>query len=220
MDITLAVWILPVALFVLTILLLLYLAILNWAPVRKEAAPASPPRQAVSSSVQNPVVLNPPPPPAPAPPQYQMPVQQQYYAPPPSSVPMAAPMRAHDATEVDTMGKMVILTGLEPREIPLPSAQFNIGRFYSPENNVLVSIDEKSVSRRHAAMRIAVHGREYYLQDVGSSYGTHLFIEGRVERLTPGHEARVYNHDIVQFGSAVQVRFILPCETRSAVTQL
>ena len=219
MDITLAIWILPIALFVLTILLLLYLAILNWAPVRKEASPApAQQRQMPSSSVQNPVVLAPPPPPAPVQPQYQMPVQQQYAPPQYSQPPM--PARPPDATELDTMGKLVILSGLEAREIPLPGAQFAIGRFYSPENNVLVAIDEKSVSRKHAALRVAAHGREYYLQDVGSSYGTHLFVEGRVERLTPGQEARIYNNDIVQFGSAVQVRFILPCETRSAVTQL
>jgi hypothetical protein len=219
MDINLAVWILPIVLFVVTLILLLYLAILNWAPVRKESASAPAKQRPInSSSVQNPVVLAPPPPPAPVQPQYQMPVQQQY-APPPAPV-MPAPVRPPDATELDTMGKMVIITGLEPREIPLPSTQFAIGRFYSPENNVLVSIDEKSVSRKHAALRIAGHGREYYLQDVGSSYGTHMFVEGRVERLTPGQEARLYNNDIVQFGSAVQVRFVLPCETRSAVTQL
>ena len=220
MDINLVFWILPIALFILTIILLVYLAILNWAPVRKESASASSARQrqpAASSSVQNPVVLTPPAPPAA--PQYQMPVQQQY-APPPMPAPVPAPMRPPDATELDSMGKMVIITGMEPREIPLPSAQFAIGRFYSPENNVLISIDEKSVSRKHAALRIVGGGREYYLQDAGSSYGTHVFIDGRVERLNQGQEMRLYNNDIVQFGSAVQVRFVLPCETRSAVTQL
>ncbi len=240
MDITLAVWILPVALFILTLLLLIYLAVLNWMPLRKETAPASGrQRQPSSTSVQNAVVLTPPMPPQ-APPQYQMPPQPQYpsappqyappqyasappqYAPPPPQYPGAPPaqFRPPDATELDSLGKMVIVAGLEPREIPLPSAQFAIGRFYSPENNVLISIDEKSVSRQHASLRVAGNGREYYLQDVGSSYGTHLFVEGRVDRLTPGQEARVYNNDVVQFGSAVQVRLILPCETRSAVTQL
>lgn len=241
MDITLAVWILPVALFILTLLLLIYLAVLNWMPLRKETAPASgKQRQPSSTSVQNAVVLTPPAPPQ-APPQYQMPPQPQYpsappqyappqyasappqYAPPPQPQYPGAPpaqVRPPDATELDSLGKMVIVAGLEPREIPLPSAQFAIGRFYSPENNVLISIDEKSVSRQHASLRVAGNGREYYLQDVGSSYGTHLFVEGRVDRLTPGQEARVYNNDVVQFGSAVQVRLILPCETRSAVTQL
>ena len=115
---------------------------------------------------------------------------------------------------------MVIIGGLETREIPLPGTQFRIGRFYSPENNVLVGIDEKSVSRKHAALRVAAHGREYYIQDVGSTYGTHLIAEGRFDRLTPGRDERVYNNDVIQFGSTVQVRLVLPCETRSAITQL
>jgi hypothetical protein len=215
MDITLGLWILPVVLFVVMVILLLYLAILNYAPVRKEATPSAP-RETRSSvmPVQNPVVLAPPPPPP-------MPVRQappQYSPPQYSQPPMVS--RPPDSTELETMGKMIIMTGLEPREIPLPSAQFAIGRFYSPENNVLVAVDEKSVSRKHAAMRIAAQGREYYIQDVGSSYGTHLIAEGRFDRLTPGKEERVYNNDVIQFGSAVQVRLVLPCETRSAVTQL
>jgi pSer/pThr/pTyr-binding forkhead associated (FHA) protein len=124
------------------------------------------------------------------------------------------------STELETMGKMIIIGGLEPREVPLPSAQFTVGRFYSPENNVLVALDEKSVSRKHAVMRIAAQGREFYIQDVGSTYGTHIIAEGRFDRLQPGMEARVYNQDVVQFGSAVRVQLVLPCETRSAITQL
>jgi pSer/pThr/pTyr-binding forkhead associated (FHA) protein len=97
------------------------------------------------------------------------------------------------------MGKMIIIGGLEPREVPLPSAQFTVGRFYSPENNVLVALDEKSVSRKHAVMRIAAQGREFYIQDVGSTYGTHIIAEGRFDRLQPGMDARVYNQDVIQF---------------------
>jgi hypothetical protein len=214
MDISLGLWILPAALLVVTVILLLYLAILNYAPVRRESTPSAPKQtRSTVTPVENPVVLAPPPPPMPAPAPYRP-------APPP--MPSMPPMysRPPDATELETMGKMIIIAGLAPREIPLPSAQFGIGRFYAPENNVLVAVDEKSVSRKHATMRIAAQGREYYIQDVGSSYGTHLIAEGRFDRLTPGREERVYNNDVIQFGSAVQVRLVLPCETRSATTQL
>jgi hypothetical protein len=211
---SLALWIVPIALFVVTLILLLYLAFVNYAPVRRDSAPSATPRKARSpiSNVDNPVVLAPKPPPYVPPP--SVPPQ---YAPPPYAPP---PMRPPDATEVETMGKMVIIGGLEPREIPLPSAQFTIGRFYSPESNVLVALDEKSVSRKHAMLRIAAQGREYYIQDVGSTYGTHLIAEGRFDRLQPGVDTRVYNQDVVQFGSGVRVQLVLPCETRSAITQL
>src|SRR5690554_6769242 len=50
-----------------------------------------------------------------------------------------------------TAGKMVVLSGLaNMTEIPLPNNNFGIGRFYHPENNILVALDEKSISRRHA----------------------------------------------------------------------
>lgn len=220
MDITLALWLLPVVLLVVTVILLLYLAFLNFAPVRKDTSSSAPRQSRPPTSVQNPVVLAPQPAPQPAP--YSSPPPQPVrMAPPPPPMPSAPPQyRPPDSTELETMGKLVIIAGLEPRELPLPSAQFVIGRFYAPENNVLVGIDEKSVSRKHAALRVAAQGREYYIQDVGSSYGTHLIVDGRFDRLAPGREERIYNNDVVQFGSAVQVRFILPCETRSAITQL
>lgn len=236
MELNSPLWIVPILLFVITIVLLLYLAYLNFAPMRKEATPQSTSRRSKPiTNVDNPVVLAPQPPayvpPPSAPPQYpsqppQYPSQPpQYPSQPPQYVPPAPqyappPMRPPDSTEVESMGKMVVLGGIEPREIPLPSPHFTIGRFYSPENNVLVALDEKSVSRKHANLRIAAQGREYYLQDVGSTYGTHLAIEGRFDRLQPGVDVRVYNQDVVQFGSAVQVQLVLPCETRSAVTQL
>lgn len=230
MEISSALWIAPIALFVVTILLLLYLAYLNYAPIRKESAPQSSGSQRSKpiTNVDNPVVLAPqqpyvPPPSMPPqyasqPPQYAS--QPPQYSAPPQYAPPPMPMRPPDSTELESTGKFVILGGIEPREIPLPSAHFTIGRFYSPENNVLVALDEKSVSRKHAVLRVAAQGREYYLQDAGSTYGTHLAIEGRFDRLQPGVDARVYNHDIVQFGSAVQVQLVLPCETRSAITQL
>ena len=216
-----AFWLAPIALFVVTILLLLYLVYLNYAPMRKESTSQSSSRRSKPiTNVDNPVVLAPPPPQyAPPPPQYQsQPPQYQSQPPPPQYA--QPPMRPPDSTELESAGKMVILGGLEPREIPLPSAHFTVGRFYSPENNVLVALDEKSVSRKHAILRVAAQGREYYLQDVGSTYGTHLAVEGRFDRLQPGVDARVYNQDVVQFGSAVQVQLVLPCETRSAITQL
>lgn len=211
MEINSALWVVPIVLFIVTVLLLLSLAYLNYAPVRKEAVPQSAPRRAKPiTNAGNPVVLTPQPPAYVPPPQ---PV-------PPPYVPPPQPMRPPDATELETMGKMVIVGGLDPREIPLPSAQFTVGRFYSPENNVLVALDEKSVSRKHAVLRIAAQGREYYIQDVGSTYGTHLIAEGRIDRLQSGKDERVYNQDVIQFGSAVRVQLVLPCETRSAITQL
>jgi pSer/pThr/pTyr-binding forkhead associated (FHA) protein len=221
MESSSAFWLAPIALFVVTILLLLYLVYLNYAPMRKESTSQSSSRRSKPiTNVDNPVVLAPQPPQyAPPPPQYQsQPPQYQSQPPPPQYAP--PPMRPPDSTELEAAGKMVILGGLEPREIPLPSAHFTVGRFYSPENNVLVALDEKSVSRKHAILRVAAQGREYYLQDVGSTYGTHLALEGRFDRLQPGVDARVYNQDVVQFGSAVQVQLVLPCETRSAITQL
>jgi hypothetical protein len=41
-----------------------------------------------------------------------------------------------------------------------------------------------------------------------------------VSKLAPNREERLYNGDIVQFGNAVRVRFSLPCESRTSVTQL
>jgi FHA domain-containing protein len=113
-----------------------------------------------------------------------------------------------------TIGKVVILSGLPPKEIPIPAGNFGIGRFYNPEQNVQVAIDEKSISRRHAAFTSNDLLREYYLTDNGSSYGTAIQRNNQFEPLRAGQPERLYNEDVVQFGNVVRVRFLLPSDKR------
>jgi pSer/pThr/pTyr-binding forkhead associated (FHA) protein len=117
--------------------------------------------------------------------------------------------------------KIVVLSGVANlSEIPLPGNDFRIGRFYNPEQGVVISLDEKSISRRHARMICDESIPEYYLTDTESTYGTSILINERFQALTPGIQQRIYNKDIVQFGNNVRVRFELPCGTRDAETQL
>lgn len=112
-------------------------------------------------------------------------------------------------------GKMMILSGLlGSPEIAFPASSFSIGRFYSPEGNVLVALDEKSISRRHANFEGDDASRQYYLSDNESSYGTYIQRENRMVRLTPRQRERLYNEDVVQFGNEVLVRFVLPTDKR------
>lgn len=108
-------------------------------------------------------------------------------------------------------GKMVIVSGLNTttREIPLPANHFGVGRFYKPEENILVAFDEKSISRRHAVFEGDDTTLEFYLIDA-STYGTSIQKNGQFEPITPGQRERVYNNDIVRFGDLVTVRFMLP----------
>jgi hypothetical protein len=108
-------------------------------------------------------------------------------------------------------GKMVIVGGLNTttREIPLPANHFGIGRFYKPEENILVTFDEKSISRRHAVFEGDDTTLEYYLIDA-STYGTSIQKNGQFEPLAPGQRERIFNNDIVRFGDVVTVRFSLP----------
>lgn len=120
-----------------------------------------------------------------------------------------------------SIGKMIVLRGLPNlAEILLPSNEFGIGRFYNPDNNILVALDERSISRRHATFLGDESTREYYLTDTHSSYGTRIQVEGRLEPLTPGRGQRIYHEDVVQFGNAVTLRFVLPCQTRPKGAQL
>ena len=122
-----------------------------------------------------------------------------------------------------TVGKMIILRGASASnlsEIPLPSNEFGIGRFYNPEGNVLVALDERSISRRHATFVGDEPTREYHLTDTNSSYGTRIQIGNQFQPLIPGKGQRIYNEDVVQFGNIVTVRFVLPCETRPTRARL
>ena len=131
-----------------------------------------------------------------------------------------APAYAATAAKV-TAGKMVILSGIANlMEIPLPNNNFGIGRFYHPENNVLVALDEKSISRRHATFMGDDNLREYFLTDNSSSYGTAVRKDNQFQLLQPGVRERVYNDDVVQFGNSVTARLALPGDTRAAATRL
>lgn len=117
-------------------------------------------------------------------------------------------------------GKLVVVSGLPgQKDIPVPGNNFGIGRFYSPESNILVALDEKSISRRHAIFMGDENLGEFYLTDTNSSYGTSLRKDNKFELLTPGQRERIYNEDVVQFGNSVTIRFVLPSATRAAATR-
>ena len=235
-NVTFLIWLLPLWLFVMVLIQLLYLAVLNYAPARKEAPPPSGPIMPVqyvpaqNIAVPQPVSVQSNTLPA-APMQPIMPGQP---VPPGQSImpgQMVAPMAmTSQPMMVDSppvprsggaVGKMIVLAGLDTmREISLPSPNFFIGRFYSPEANVLIALDEKSISRRHATFICDEPIREYYLKDLNSSFGTSVLINGAFEKLTPDKQERIYNEDVVQFGNVVTVRLLLPCETRASMTSL
>ena len=117
-------------------------------------------------------------------------------------------------------GQMMVVSGLAgQKDMPVPGNNFGIGRFYSPENNILVAFDEKSISRRHAIFMGDESLGEFYLTDTNSSYGTSVRKENKFELLTPGQRERIYNEDVVQFGNSVTIRFLLPSATRAAATR-
>jgi hypothetical protein len=196
-------WVPAAILGAIALILALWLLLLNVLPVRRSDANSS------SGARMQPVVDVSPQPASPV------------YAPPPPVVPSYPPMHVSSAPAVDGFGKMVVVSGMpQTNEIPIPSAQFTVGRFPAPEQNVLIAFDEKSISRQHAIIRINPASREYFVQDV-STAGTQLIsADGNISRLVPRQEQRIYNGDMLQFGNAVRVRFVLPVESRSSVTQL
>lgn len=182
LDSQLLIWIVPGFFGIITVFLLVY-----WLWL--VAAPGPRPRQ-VSA-----------PPPAPPPPQP---------APPPA-------VYESDDTIIDnpapttTQASMVIESGLPAGTvIDFPGTEFRIGRFRDEAQNVLVALDEKSVSRSHALLRGSPQTGEYYLQDIGSRFGTFIVTPQGAEQLRQGETRRVYDGTVVQFGSAVRVRLHLP----------
>lgn len=115
-----------------------------------------------------------------------------------------------------SMGTMIVLQGAEQRDLPLPAQEFRIGRFQDQDNRILIALDDRSVSRRHALFSGNDGLREYYLTDTDSSFGTYIQIDNQFERLPPNSRRRLYNEDVVKFGSNVVVRFMLPCDTRKS----
>lgn len=145
--------------------------------------------------------------------------QQPASAPPPPPPSRPAPVLESDDTIIDrvpaaatTMGSMTVESGLPGvTTIEFPAAEFRVGRFRDEAQNVLVALDEKSVSRSHALLRGNPQTGEYYLQDIGSRFGTFIVTpQGTVEQLHQGETRQVYNGTVVQFGSAVRVRLNLP----------
>jgi hypothetical protein len=170
----------------------------------------------------------PPPPPGYGymPPQQPMEMPMQSYGgglPPyiPPGQPMPQPVAAPRMSSA--VGKFIVLSGLaenQMRDMAFPLAEFAIGRFLSPENNVLIALDEKSISRKHAILTCDEATREYYLKDTNSSFGTSVMINGVFEPLTPEKQERLYNEDVIQFGNVVTVRVLIPSETRASLTNL
>lgn len=111
-------------------------------------------------------------------------------------------------------GTMLILEGLYgTNEIRLPKSSFGIGRFYSPDDDILIALDERSISRRHAYFTVEANG--FYLTDTNSSYGTSIFMNDTYVNLTPGQRELVYNNDVVLFGNTVKVQLQLPGPSRN-----
>jgi hypothetical protein len=236
-DVRFLIWLIPLWLFVMLLIQLVYLIFLNYAPARKEAqgpsGPIMPVRYVPPSSipVPQPVTVQPVGQPqtsapiAPITPGQPVPAGQSIMSGQGVPTTMGQPVMMDSAPmpqrSTHAVGKMIVLQGLDTmKELSLPSPNFFIGRFYSPEANVLVALDEKSISRRHAAFICDEPIREYYLRDLASSFGTSVLINGTFEKLTPDKQERIYNEDVVQFGNLVTVRLLLPCETRASMTSL
>lgn len=122
--------------------------------------------------------------------------------------------------DVPVEGQINVLGGVPQTGVrPIPASQFGIGRFRNEDTGVLVALDERSVSRRHAVFHADGIGL-YYLTDTHSSYGTYIRRGNEFERLNPGQRERLFNGDEIRFGQHVNTRFDLPGDTRAAATQL
>ena len=117
--------------------------------------------------------------------------------------------------------RMVILTGIpNVSEIDLPLNDFIIGRFYNPTQNVQIALDERSISRRHAMFTVGENESQFFLHDAGSTYGTSIRRGETFEPLTPNEKVQIFNGDVVQFGSVVTVRFVLPSSGQAYNTDI
>jgi pSer/pThr/pTyr-binding forkhead associated (FHA) protein len=111
-------------------------------------------------------------------------------------------------------GTMIILEGLHgTNEIRLPKSSFGIGRFYNPDEDILIALDERSISRRHAYFSVESTG--FYLTDTGSSYGVMIYMNDTYVKLSPGQRELVYNNDVILFGNTVKVQLQLPGPSRN-----
>lgn len=120
----------------------------------------------------------------------------------------------------DVIPKMIMLNHPKGRkEIKLPDVpSYGMGRFYNKEYNILIALDERSISRRHAVLSRDASSNQYFLTDTNSSYGTAIKRGETFSPMSPGEEERIYHNDIVQFGRSLTVQFTLPGSTRDMVT--
>ncbi len=223
-------WAVPVALGVVLLIQLLYLAVLSRIPRQREAVQPPPvlpsvqpytPTSAPTVPSTSPPPMSAPPVPSAAPPAPVMPSASSPIMPAPAPTVPPPSAAAAPAAAGGPRGKFVVLAGVEGvSEMAIPAKEFTIGRFYNPENDILIGLDERSISRKHARFIIDEGTREYYLKDTASSFGTFLLINGQFEQLAANVQERVYNEDVVRFGNIVTVRLILPIETRGTVTSL
>lgn len=133
----------------------------------------------------------------------------------------AAP-RVVEPAQLEVLGRLIVLSGLnESIEIPLRGTSIGVGRYYNVENSILVALDEKSISRKHAVITINPQTREYFVSDTYSSYGTFVLKAGQFQQIEPGKNEPLYNEDVLQFGNVVRVRLILPTpQTRDTITRI
>ena len=101
----------------------------------------------------------------------------------------------------DVVPKMIMLNHPKGRkEIKLPDVpSYGMGRFYNREYNILIALDERSISRRHAVLSRDASSNQYYLSDTNSSYGTSIKRGETYTPMTPGEEERIYHKDMVQY---------------------
>jgi|GEM_PF-119357 len=94
----------------------------------------------------------------------------------------------------------IVIGGGTPGAIlPLSPEGTSLGRF--PENQL--QILESSISRRHAHFHVDKRGRSM-LTDLGTTNGT--FVNG--EPLPPRIPREIKDNDLIQFGSALMVKFV------------
>lgn len=199
-------WILPAALGVLMILLLLvWLFTSATAGSSNESSQPARPQPPVAQAAP--------------PPSYAPPVPA--YAPPPQPAYVPPSQPAYTPPAVEGLGRVAVIAGVpQLGEYPITIPNFHIGRFVDAAQQIMIGLDEKSVSRKHLTVRITP-AREYLISDAGSTFGSSLIsADGTMTRMTPGKEERIYNGDTVQIGNSVRLRFALPTEMRSSVTQL
>jgi hypothetical protein len=119
----------------------------------------------------------------------------------------------------EVIPKMVMLNHPKgKKEIKLPNTpSYGMGRFYNREYNILIALDERSISRRHAVLSRDDSSNQYFLTDTNSSYGTAIQRGENFAPMTPGEEERIYHNDTVQFGRSLTIQFTLPGPTRESV---